>query len=100
MKDKDFRINIKIDGRVYPININRDDEERYRKAAKIVEETISGFRKMFQDNDNQDIMAMTAFQVALRYTEEQQRRDYSQFIDEIKDITDDISDFLINREYL
>ncbi|WP_321374097.1 cell division protein ZapA [uncultured Draconibacterium sp.] len=98
MKDKDFRIHIKIDGRVYPLNINRDEEERYRKAAKIVEETISGFRKMFQDNDNQDIMAMTAFQVALRYTEEQQRRDYSQFIDEIKDITDDISDFLKEKE--
>lgn len=98
MKDKDFRIHIKIDGRVYPLNINRDEEERYRKAAKIVEETISGFRKMFQNNDNQDIMAMTAFQVALRYTEEQQRRDYSQFIDEIKDITDDISDFIKDKD--
>ncbi|MDX8339846.1 cell division protein ZapA [Draconibacterium sp. IB214405] len=98
MKDKDFRIHIKIDGRVYPLNINRDDEERYRKAAKIVEETISGFRKMFQNNDNQDIMAMTAFQVALRYTEEQQCRDYSQFIDEIKDITDDISDFIKEKD--
>ena len=98
MKKKDFRIHIKIDGRNYPLNINRDEEERYRKAAKIVEETISTFRKMFQDNDNQDIMAMTAFQVALRYTEEQQSRDYSQFVDDIKDIKDDISDFLKEKE--
>lgn len=98
MKDKDFRIHIKIDGRNYPLNINRDEEERYRKAAKIVEETISSFRKMFQENDNQDIMAMTAFQVALKYTEEQQRRDYSQFVDDIKDIKDDISDFLKEKD--
>ncbi len=98
MKDKDFRIHIKIDGRTYPLDINRQDEERYRKAAKIVNETITGFRRMFQGNDNQDIMAMTAFQVALNYTEEQERRDYTQFIDDIKDINDDISDFLQEKK--
>jgi cell division protein ZapA len=98
VKDKSFRIHIKIDGRTYPLNINRVDEERYRKAAKIVNETIVEFRKMFQDNDNQDIMAMAAFQVALNYTEEHERQDFSQFIDDIKDLNDDISDFLKEKE--
>ena len=82
----------------YALDINRQDEERYRKAAKIVNETITGFRRMFQGNDNRDIMAMTAFQVALNYTEEQERRDYTQFIDDIKDINDDISDFLQEKK--
>lgn len=94
MKDNDFRINIKIDGRNYPLTINRKDEERYRKAAKFVNETIIEFRKRFQHNDQQDIMAMTAFQVALNYGSLQERQDYSQFIDDIKDLNDDISDFL------
>ena len=94
MKDNDFRINIKIDGRNYPLTINRKDEERYRKAAKIVNETINEYRKRFQNNDLQDIMAMTAFQAALNYTKLEDRQDYSQFIDDIKDLNDDISDFL------
>ena len=94
MKDSNFRINIKIDGRNYPLNIDRKDEERYRKAAKIVNETITEFRTRFQNNDQQDIMAMTAFQAALNYTRLQDRQDYSQFIDDIKDLNDDISDFL------
>jgi len=94
LKDKSFRIHIKIDGKAYPLNINRADEERYRKAAKIVNETISSYRKMFQNSEQQDIMAMTAFQVALSYTEEQERHDYTQFIDDIKDLNDDITDFL------
>lgn len=98
MKDKDFRIHIKIDGKVYPLNINRVDEENYRRAAKIVNETIAGFRKKFQNNDQQDIMAMTAFQVALNYTQEQERHDYSDFIDDIKDLNDDITDFLKEKE--
>ena len=98
MKDKSFIIHIKIDGRTYPLNINRVDEERYRRAAKIVNETIAEFRKMFQSKDQQDIMAMTAFQVALNFTKEQERRDYSQFIDDIKDLNDDITDFLKEKE--
>ncbi len=94
MKESNFRINIKIDGRNYPLNIDRKDEERYRKAAKIVNETITEFRTRFQNNDQQDIMAMTAFQAALNYNRLQERQDYSQFIDDIKDLNDDISDFL------
>ncbi|MFV0589745.1 MAG: cell division protein ZapA [Draconibacterium sp.] len=94
MKENDFRINIKIDGRNYPLTINRKDEERYRKAAKFVNETIAEFRKRFQNNDQQDIMAMTAFQAALNFSSLQERQDYSQFIDDIKDLNDDISDFL------
>ena len=98
MKDKSFRIHIKIDGKPYPLNIDRADEERYRKAARIVNETIAGYRKMFQGNDQQDIMAMTAFQVALNFTEAQERRDYSQFVDDVKDLNDDIADFLKEKE--
>lgn len=94
MRDNNFRINIKIDGRNYPLNIDRKDEERYRKAAKIVNETINEFRGRFQSNDQQDIMAMTAFQATLNYCKLQNRQDYSQFIDDIKDLNDDISDFL------
>ena len=94
MSDNNFRINIKIDGRNYPLTIDRKDEERYRKAAKIVNETISEYRKRFQSIDQQDILAMTAFQAALNYSKLEERQDYSQFIDDIKDINDDISDFL------
>lgn len=98
MKDSNFRINIKIDGRNYPLNIDRKDEERYRKAAKIVNETITEFRTRFQNNDQQDIMAMTAFQSALNSARLEESQDYSQFIDEIKDLNDDISEFLREKK--
>jgi len=98
VKDNNFRINIKIDGRNYPLNIDRKDEERYRKAAKVVNETINGFRTRFQNNDQQDILAMTAFQSALNYLRLEDRQDYTQFIDDIKDLNDDISDFLRDKD--
>ena len=98
MKNKKLSINIKIDGRIVPLDINRTDEERYRLAAKMVNETISKFRKTFGDQESQNILAMTAFQIALSNTELQNRNDNSLFIDELKDLNDDISDFLIERK--
>jgi cell division protein ZapA len=89
-----LRINIKIDGRNYPLYVDRADEERHRLAAKIVNETVGKFKEMFRNKDSQDIVAMTAFQIALSNTEMMQRENESLFIDELKDLNDDISDFL------
>ncbi len=94
MDKSKFGINIKIDGRVYPLEIDRADEEKYRQAAKMVNETVLKFRELFRDKDAQDILAMTAFQVALGYTELQNRKDKTLFIEKLKDLNDDISDFL------
>ena len=89
-----MRINIKIDGRNYPLDINREDEEKYRLAAKIVNETVTRFREVFRDKDSQDILAMSAFQIALNETKVQQIVEQNLFIGELKNINDDISDFL------
>jgi cell division protein ZapA len=89
-----FRIHIKIDGRTYPLEINRIDEERYRLAAKIVNETVEKYRKLFPDNDSKDILAMASFQIALNVAELKNQGDRTLFIEDLKNINDDISDFL------
>ena len=94
MENKRLSINIKVDGRIFPLEIDRADEERYRLAAKMVNETIVKFRETFGDQESQNILAMTAFQIALSNTELQNRNDSSFFIDGLKDLNDDISDFL------
>jgi cell division protein ZapA len=98
VKNKRLSINIKIDGRIFPLEINREEEERYRKAAKMVNETVSKFKTTFRDQESQDILAMSAFQIALSNTELQERDDNSLFIDELKNLNDDISDFLKDKE--
>jgi cell division protein ZapA len=76
------------------LTIDSDDEERYRLAAKMVNETIGKYRKLFGNQESQNIMAMTAFQIALSNVTLQNRNDSSNFIDELKNLNDDISDFL------
>lgn len=94
MNKEQLRINIRIEGRTYPLTIDRKDEERHRVAAKAVNDTASKYRELFRDKDAQDILAMAAFQIALNHTELMQREDKSLFIDGLKDLNDDISDFL------
>lgn len=94
MDNKKFRINIKIDGKNYPLTINFKDEERYRSAAKRVNDIVRKYREQFTDQDSKDIMAMTAFQIALTNAEMQERDDKTLFIEELKNLNDDISDFL------
>ncbi|MFW6257417.1 MAG: cell division protein ZapA [Prolixibacteraceae bacterium] len=93
MNKNQLRINIKIEGRVYPLKIDRQDEEKHRLAAKMVNETLTEYKKLFRDKDAQDVLAMTAFQLALSKTELLEQENKSLFIDEIKNLNDDISDF-------
>jgi cell division protein ZapA len=96
--NKKLRINIKIDGKGFPLTINSEDEERYRLAAKRVNEVVQKYREQFGERDSNDILAMAAFQIALRSTESQHRNDRTLFIEELKNLNDDISDFLKEKK--
>lgn len=98
MEKRPIRINIKIDGKNYPLAVDVEDEERHRLAAKRVSEMAQKFREQFGDQDSKDILAMAAFQIALSKTELQKNNDKSLFIEELKNLNDDISDFLKEKK--
>lgn len=98
MEKRPIRINIKIDGKNYPLAVDVEDEERHRLAAKRVSEVAQKFREQFGDQDSKDILAMAAFQIALSKTELQKNNDKSLFIEELKNLNDDISDFLKEKK--
>jgi cell division protein ZapA len=93
MKDK-LSINIRIDNRGYPLLVNREDEEKYRLAAKLLNDLILQYRGLFSDKDSQDILAMAAFQFALKYLDKKKDAESVELINEIKNLNDDLSDFL------
>jgi cell division protein ZapA len=90
-------INIKIDNRVYPLVVDRNDEKRYRDAAKELNEIIQSFRSDYPDKDSQDVIAMAAFQVVYQNLQEKENADQSPLISDLKDLQDDITDFLQER---
>lgn len=90
-------INIKIDNRIYPLVVSRKDEARYRNAAKKLNEVVATFKVNYPDKDIQDIMAMAAFQFVYSTLVLKENAEEASLVGEIKDLNDDIDDFLAAR---
>jgi cell division protein ZapA len=93
MTDK-LSINIKIDGRTYPLRIEREDEEKYRKAAKIINDILIQYKQKYVNQDSQDFLAMTAFQFVVKNIELEENANQSPFVDELKKLDEELTDYL------
>ncbi|NNE55667.1 MAG: cell division protein ZapA [Flavobacteriales bacterium] len=62
----ELSIKVKIAGRAYPLTIKREEEEAIRKAAKEVDKIIATFQENYAVSDKQDLLAMTALQLATK----------------------------------
>ncbi|AMD84502.1 cell division protein ZapA [Capnocytophaga haemolytica] len=64
MEEEMLRINLAVGERSYPLNIKREEEEAFRRAAKKVNEMIKNFEQQYQLKDRQDALAMCAIVLA------------------------------------
>lgn len=92
--DKRLSINLTIADRSYPLKIAREEEERIRKAAKIINETILQYRQRYKKNGMQDLLAMTALHVVTQNIDLAEKADKKPFIDEVERLNNKITDFL------
>ncbi|MFL2585560.1 MAG: cell division protein ZapA [Parvicellaceae bacterium] len=60
----ELSIKVSIGGRTYPLTINRDEEEKIRKAAAEIDKSIKDLKNNYAVIDMQDLLAMTALQFA------------------------------------
>ena len=59
-----LKIKVNIANRSYPLTIERNEEERVRKAVVIIRQAIERFEEKYAVSDKQDALAMTALQMA------------------------------------
>ncbi len=60
---KELSIKIKIADREYPMRVIPEDEERIRKAGRVINEKIKSYAQQFGIDDKQDLLAMVAFDI-------------------------------------
>jgi cell division protein ZapA len=60
----ELSIKVSIGGRSYPLKINREEEEKVRKAAVEIDKSIKDLKNNYAVIDMQDLLAMTALQFA------------------------------------
>lgn len=75
----ELSIKIKIGNRDYPMRVKAEDEERIRKAGKLLNEKIKHYQNQFGIDDSQDLIAMVAFDCII---DKVKREESSQVLDD------------------
>ena len=60
----ELSIKVTIANRQYPLKIKRQDEERVRKAAKLLNDRIKEYEGQYAVSDKLDLVSMCAMQFA------------------------------------
>ena len=88
-------INIKIAERPYPIEIkNEEEEERIRKAGKLVDDKVFRFMKKYSNQDVQDFLAIAALQFAVKTVELEAKASSTEQADKLKQLDEQLDIFL------
>ena len=81
------KLNIKLNiaGKSYPLSIEREKEEKYRRAEKEINDLVTKFRSRFRA-ESEDYLAMAALQISLANVELEMSRSLGDDIDALVDI--------------
>ena len=96
MKEK-LSIKVSIAGRIYPVTIERTEEENVRKAVKNINDKVSDYEKNFDIKDRQDLLAMSSLFFASQAVELQHtsHRDDKNILEKLEKIDKAISAELV-----
>ncbi|MFZ6052514.1 cell division protein ZapA [Halocola ammonii] len=82
----ELSIKLNIGGRVYPLTIDRSEEEVIRKAAKVIEENMRVFQANYAVKDKQDLLAMTALQMSTQLLKTTDNGNNDHLLDQLKEL--------------
>ena len=93
MEEK-LSIRVNIADKYYPLKINRAEEERIRKAARLINEKVLQYKQKYADKDVLDFLAMTALQNTTRMVELEEKHDINTFALSIKELTEELDEYI------
>ncbi|MDX9812214.1 MAG: cell division protein ZapA [Bacteroidales bacterium] len=85
MDDK-LSIRVNIADRYYPLKVERENEEKIRKAARMINEKILQYKQRYVDKDIQDFLAMASLQYVIKLTEEEEKLSNDYLPDALKEL--------------
>ena len=77
------------------VNVPREDEEYYRKSAKLINDVVNSYNKIFKGRkSDKEILHMSLIDVALRYEKESGRNDTEPYNNILEKLTGEIEEVL------
>ena len=89
MDDK-LSIRVNVADRYYPLKVEREDEEKIRKAARMINEKVLQYKQRYTDKDVQDFLAMAALQYVIKLIEEEEKLSHDYLPGALKELTEKI----------
>ena len=97
MDDKMMKINLLIDNLRYPLNIPREEEERYRDAAKMINNTLNKYRSMWPELSANNHWAMAALEIAFNLTTNENRNDTKPYLEKLEELTKEVDNYISKK---
>ena len=94
MMDDPLSIKVQIAERFYPLKIKRQDEEKIRKAARLINDKVLQYKQRYKDKDAQDFMAMAALQFVINLIDCEQQQNVVSLEKELGILNRELDDIL------
>ena len=93
MDDK-LSIKVNVAERYYPLRIEREDEEKIRRAARMINEKVLQYKQKYIDKDTQDFVAMAALQFVIKLIESENQADLTPMEETLREMSDELESFI------
>jgi cell division protein ZapA len=97
MDDK-LSIRINIAERYYPLRVSRNEEEKIRKAAKMINDKLLLYKQTYAGKEVQDFIAMVSLDFASKLIDMEGKLDETPVIMELTGMNEDIEEYLNNNK--
>ena len=95
MAEEKLHIRLHVYDTEISVNVLREDEEYYRKAATLITDTVNTYASVFKGRkSDKDLLYMALIDIALRYEKEAKRNDTVPLTDILGKLTAEIEDAL------
>jgi len=94
MTEDMLSIKVQIAERFYPLKIKLHDEEKIRKAARLINDKILQYKQRYTDKDSQDFMAMAALQFVISLIDCEQQQNVVSLEEELGSLNSELDELL------
>ncbi len=94
MTEDMLSIKVQIAERFYPLKIKRQDEEKIRKAARLINDKILKYKQRYTDKDSQDFMAMATLQFVIKLVDCEQQQNVVSLEEELGSLSSELDELL------
>jgi len=97
MDDK-LSIRVNIADRYYPLKVERENEEKIRKAARMINEKVLQYKQRYSNKDVQDYLAMASLQYVIKLDEYEEKLVTDDIPEALRELARKIDDVLVEKE--